>query len=88
MWTQPDYFQADYTNVRYAYPNEADVIHTCFQGAGYGVKTNADLKEGFINVAAQIDNLIDENPLPVGLTEEQLDDHIMGVIVYVWTRTK
>ena len=26
-------------------------------------------------------SLIDENPPPVGLTEEQLDDHIMGVIL-------
>ena len=32
-------------------------------------------------MAAQIDSLIDENPPPVGLTEEQLDDHIMGVIL-------
>ena len=57
--TRPDYYQADQTNIRYAYPNEADVIHTCFQGAGYGAKSNADLKEDFINVAAQIDSLID-----------------------------
>ena len=70
LQTQPDYYQADYTNVRYAYPNEADVINTCFQGSGYGTKTNAELKEGFINVAAQIDSLIDENPPPVGFTEE------------------
>ena len=32
-------------------------------------------------MAAQIDSLIDENPPPVGLTEEQLDDHIVGVIM-------
>ena len=79
--TQPDHYQADHTNIRYAYPNKADAIHTCFQGAGYGSKTNADLKEGFINVSAQIVSLIDENPPPVGLTEEQFDDHIMGVIM-------
>ena len=77
MRTQPDYYQADHTNIRHAYRNKADVIHTCFQGAGYGVKTNAKLKEGFINVTAQIDSLIDENPPPVELTEEQLDEHIM-----------
>ena len=28
-----------------------------------------------------MDSLIDENPPPVGLTEEQLDAHIMGVIL-------
>ena len=32
-------------------------------------------------MAAQIDSLIDENPPPVGLKEEQLDDHIMGIIM-------
>ena len=77
--TPPDYYQADHTNIRYAYPDEADVIHACFQGAGYGAKSNPDLKQDFVNVAAQIDSLIDENLPPVGLTEEQLDDHIMGV---------
>ena len=40
--TPPDYYQANQMNIRYAYPNEADVIHTCFQGAGYGAKSNAD----------------------------------------------
>ena len=39
------------------------------------------IKEGFINAAAQIDRLIDENPPPVGLTAEQLDGLIMGVIM-------
>ena len=68
--TPPDYYQADHTNIRYAYPDEADVIHTCFQGAEYGAKSNADLKQDFINVAAQIDSLIDENPTPVGLPKE------------------
>ena len=79
--TPPDNYQADHTNTRYAYPDEADVIHTCFQGAGYGEKSNPDLKQDCVNVAAQIDSLIDENPPPVGLTEEQLDDHIMRVIL-------
>ena len=79
--TPPDYYQADHTNIRYAYPDEADVIHTCFQGAGYGAKSKTALEQDFISVAAQIDSLIDENPPPVGLTEEQLDDHIMGVIL-------
>ena len=79
--TPPDYYQADHTNIRYAYPDEADVIHTCFQGAGYGAKFKTALKQDFINVAAKIDSLIDENPPPVGLTEEQLDDHIMEVIL-------
>ena len=32
-------------------------------------------------MAAQIDSLLDENPPPIGLTEEQLDDYIMGVIL-------
>ena len=50
--TPPDYYQADHTNIRYAYPDEADVIHTCFQGAGYGAKSKAALKQDFINVAA------------------------------------
>ena len=45
------------------------------------MKSKADLKQDFINVAAQIDSLINENPPPIGLTEEQLDDHIMGVIL-------
>ena len=31
--TPPAYYQADHTNIRYAYLDEADVIHTCFQGA-------------------------------------------------------
>ena len=69
--TPPDYYQACHTNVRYAYLDEDDVIHTCFQGAGYGAKSKADLKQDFINVAAQIDSLIDEKPPPVGLTKEQ-----------------
>ena len=81
MRTPPDYYQADHTNIRYAYPDEADVIHTCFQGAGYSAKSKTTLKPDFINVAAQIDSLIDENPPPVGFTEEQADDHIMGVIL-------
>ena len=34
----PDYYQADHSNIRCSYPNEANVINTCFQGAGYGAK--------------------------------------------------
>ena len=34
----PDYYQADHSNIRYSYSNEADVINTCFQGAGYRAK--------------------------------------------------
>ena len=34
----PDYYQADFTNMKYAYPEEANVINTCFQGAGCGAK--------------------------------------------------
>ena len=67
--TPPDYYQADHTNIRYAYPGEADVIHTCFQGAGYRAKSNPDLKQDFVNVAAQIDSLIDENPPPVSRSD-------------------
>ena len=79
--TPSDHYQADLTNIRYAYPDEANVLYTCFHGARYGAKSKTALKQDFINIAAQIDSLIDENPPPVGLTEEQLDDHNMGVIL-------
>ena len=79
MQTPTYFYQADFSNIPYNYPNEADIIHSCFQGAGYRAKNK--VKEGFINAAAQIDSLIHENPPPVGLTEEQLDGHIMGVIM-------
>ena len=75
----PTYYQADHTNIRYAYPNEADVINTCFQGAGYGAKDK--LKTECCSAGDHIDRLMTDNPPPVGFTEEQLDDHIMGIIM-------
>ena len=61
--TPTNFYQADFTKIRYKYRNEADVIHTCFQGTGYATKNK--IKEGFIIAAAQIDSLIDENSPPV-----------------------
>ena len=75
----PDYYQADHTNIRYAYPNKADVINTCFQGAGYGAKDK--LKTECRSAADHIDRLMKDNPPPVGFAEEQLDDHIMGIVM-------
>ena len=79
MRTPTNFYQAEFSNKRYNYPYEADVIHLCYHRAGNGSKR--ELKEGFINAATQLDSLVDENPPPVGLTEEQLDDHIMGVMM-------
>ena len=76
---RPDYYQADFTNMKYDYPDEADVIHTCFQGAGYGAKDK--LKTECHSAAEHIDRTMKDNPPPVGFTEEQLDDHIMGVVM-------
>ena len=75
----PDYYQADHSNIRYTYPNEADVINTCFQGAGYGAEDK--LKTECCSAADHIDRLMTKNPSPVDFTEEQLDDHIMGVVM-------
>ena len=75
----PDYYQADHTNIRYSYSNKADVVNTCFQGAGYGAKNK--LKTECRSAADHIDRLMTENPPPVGFTEEQLDNHIMGVVM-------
>ena len=61
------------------YPNEADIINTCFHGAGYGAKDK--LKTECRSAADHIDRLMSENLSPVGFTEEQLHDHIMGVIM-------
>ena len=79
MQTPTNFYQADFSNKRYNYPYEADVIHSCHHGTAYGAKR--ELKEDFINAAAQLDRLIDENPFSVGLTDEQLDDHMIGVIM-------
>ena len=65
--------------MKYDYPDEADVIHTCFQGAGYGAKKK--LKTECRSAADHIDRIMKDNPPPVGFTEEQLDDHIMGVVM-------
>ena len=75
----PDYYPADHTNIRYAYLNEADVIKTCFQGAGYGAKDK--LKTECRSAADHIDRLVTDNLPPVGFAEEQLDDHIMEIIM-------
>ena len=79
MGTPPDYYKADHTNIRYAYLNEAAVIQTCFQGAEYGAKDK--LKTECRSAADHLDNLMSANPTPVGFTEEQLDDNIMGVVM-------
>ena len=75
----PDYYQADHSNIGYTYPHEADVINTCFLGAGYGAKDN--LKTECCSAADHIDRLLTKDPPPVDFTEEQVDDHIMGVIM-------
>ena len=36
MQTPTDLYQADFSNIRYKYPDKADVIHSCCHGAGYG----------------------------------------------------
>lgn len=77
--TQPDCYQADYSNVRYTYPDETDTIHTCFQGTGCKAKNK--LNQECCNATDQLDRLISENPPPVGLKGEQFDEHIMGVIM-------
>ena len=75
----PDYYQADHFNIRYSYPNEADIINTCFQGAGYGAKDK--LKTKCRSAADHVDRLMTKNPPPVGFTKEQLDGHVMGVVM-------
>ena len=75
----PDYYQADFTNMKYDYPDEADVIHTCFQRAGYGAKDK--LKTECRSAGDHTDRIMKDNPPPVGFTEEQLDNHIMGVVM-------
>ena len=77
MKTLTNHYQADFSNIKYTYPDKAVVIHLCHHGAGYGAKSG--LKEGFINAAIHLDSLIDETTPHVGLAEEQLNDHIMGV---------
>ena len=56
----PDYYQADHSNIRYLYPNEADVINTCFQGAEYGAKDK--LKTECRSAADRIDRLMEAAP--------------------------
>ena len=48
--TPPNHHQADFSNsrIRYAYPNEAEVINMHHYGAGYD--TGSGIKQGFINV--------------------------------------
>ena len=61
MLTQPDYYNADFSNIRYTYPNEENMIHMCHHDTSYGV--GSSVEQGFINVASQLDSLIDEPPL-------------------------
>ena len=44
--------------------------------AGYGA--GSGMEQGFINVASQLDSVIDTTPPPVGLAEEQVDELILG----------
>ena len=48
-------------------------------GAGYLPKRT--VKQEYHTAAEQINSVINENPPPLGLTEEQVDDQIMGVII-------
>ena len=40
-----------------------------------------EIKQGFINITAQIDKKMEENPTPSDITENKLENHIMGVIL-------
>ena len=58
--TPTDYYQADFSNIMYKYPDEAEVINMCYHGAGYDAGSGVD--QGFVNVSSQLDSLIDETP--------------------------
>ena len=62
MRTPTEHYQADFSNIKYTYPEEADVIHLCLHGAGYGAKFG--IEQGFANVATQLDSIIDDTPPP------------------------
>ena len=73
---QRRFYTADGTGgQRYKYPDENAVIHVCHQGAGYGTK------QGFINLAGRIEEAIDETAPPQILTEEDIEEHIFGIIL-------
>ena len=54
------------------------MIYTCYHGGGYRV--GSGVEQGFINVASQLDSLIDDPP-HVKLADEQVDEHVIGVIL-------
>ena len=51
----------------------------CHQGAGYGAASK--IQQGFINVASQLDHMMDECPPLDTYSEIDLDDHITGVVL-------
>ena len=73
----PGYYSVDISNIRYAYSDEEIMIYMCHHDVGY--RAGSGIEQGFINVASQLDSLIDEPP-SVGLAEEQVDEHILGLL--------
>ena len=59
---------ATYHSIKYTYPDEVEVIYLCHHGAGYGAKSG--IYQGFANMATQLDSIIDDTPLPVGILEK------------------
>ena len=54
--TPPDYYNADFSNTKYVYSNEAEVINMCQHGDCCGAGSGTE--QGFINVANQLDSRI------------------------------
>ena len=79
MQIPPDYYNDDFSNIRYTYIDEAKVINMCHYSDSYGA--GSCIEQGFINLASQLDSLIDKTHPPVGLAEEQADEHILGLIL-------
>ena len=40
--TPTDYYQADFSNIMYKYPDEAEVINMCYHGARYGADSGVE----------------------------------------------
>ena len=60
MQTSPDYYIAHFSNIKYAYPDEAEVINMCHHGASYGA--GSGIEQGFINMVSHLDSIIDDTP--------------------------
>ena len=61
--TPPECYSANFSKIRYAYPDEERMMYMCHHGVGY--RAGSIIEKGFVNMVSKLDSLIHKTHPPM-----------------------